>query len=72
MFRWHVKHDLDLAREVVATRPKSGLEWNEVAARLEAAWPDHQGKGLKGRSCKEHFDVMLAHHKQGNAAALRK
>ena len=36
MFRWHMKHDIDLAREVVAVRPRPGLtDWNMIAANLK-------------------------------------
>ena len=39
MFRWHLKHDIDLAREVVAVRPGPGLtDWNLIAANLQAAY----------------------------------
>lgn len=73
MFRWHLKHDIDLAREVVAVRPGPGLtDWNLIAANLQAAWPEDPQRHLKGRSCKEHFEVMLTHHKEGNEAALKK
>lgn len=73
MFRWHLNHDIDLAREVVAVRPGPGLtDWNLIAANLQAAWPEDPQRHLKGRSCKEHFEVMLTHHKEGNEAALKK
>ena len=72
MFRWHVCHDIDLLREVVAVRPKSPNEWNLVAANLQHAWCDVLTSPIKGRSCKEHFEVLLVHHKAGNASALKK
>ena len=74
MFRWHARHDLDLLREVVAVRPKSSNDWNTIAANLQHAWGDEetQKSPIKGRSCKEHFDVLLANHKAGNASALKK
>ena len=74
MFRCHARHDLDLLREVVAVRPKSSNDWNTIAANLQHAWGDEetQRSPIKGRSCKEHFDVLLAHHKARNASALKK
>ena len=72
MFRWHARHDIDLLREVVAVRPNSSNQWNTIAANLQGAWGDALKSPLKGRSCKEHLDVLLAHHKAGNAAALKK
>ena len=73
LFRWHMNHDIGLAWEVVAIRPGPGLtEWNLIAANLEAAWPKDHQRHLKGRCCKEHFEVRLGHHKEGNKAALKK
>ena len=72
MFRWHSCHDVDLLREVVAARPISTNDWNFLAANLQHAWGDTVQNPIKGRSCKEHFEVLLAHHKVGNAAALKK
>ena len=75
MFRCHARHDLDLLREVaVAVRPKSSNDWSTIAANLQHAWGNEetQRSPIKGRSCKEHFDVLLAHHKAGNASALKK
>ena len=73
MFRWHINHDIDLEREVVGVRPGPGLtDWNLMADNLEAAWTEDHQRHLKWRSCKEHFEVMLAHHKEGNEAALKK
>ncbi|KAK3745277.1 hypothetical protein QZH41_003742 [Actinostola sp. cb2023] len=43
-----------------------------IAANLQQAWGDALSTPIKGRSCKEHFDVLLAHHKAGNASALKK
>lgn len=41
MLRWHLDHDIDLAREVVAVRPGPGLtDWNLIAANRETAWPE--------------------------------
>ncbi|XP_020901225.1 uncharacterized protein LOC110239808 [Exaiptasia diaphana] len=73
MFRWHLNHDIDLAKEVVSLRPASSKNWDNVAENLEAAWPkDPSRNKVKGRSCKEHFEVMMAHHKEENQQALRK
>lgn len=73
MFRWHVNHDLDLAKEVVSVKPKTNEDWKTIASNLENAWPNVPNRpNLKGRSCKEHFDVMLGHHKLEDAAALKK
>ncbi|CAB4028040.1 Hypothetical predicted protein [Paramuricea clavata] len=74
MLRWHAHHDVDLLREVVAVRPKSANDWNTIAANLHNAWGEEetQRSPIKGRSCKEHFGVLLAHHKAGNASALKK
>ena len=60
MLRWHAWHDLDLLREVVAVRPT-----NTIAANLqhEEKVTHSQRSPVKGRSFKEHFDVLLAHHR---------
>ena len=73
MHKWHMKHDIDLARDVVAVSPGPGLtDGNLIAANLQAAWPEDPQRHLKRRSCKEHFEAMLAHRKEGNKAALKK
>jgi hypothetical protein len=74
MFRWHARHDVDLLREVVAVQPKSANDWNTIAANLQNVWGEEltQRTPIKGRSCKEHFDVLFAHHRAGNASALKK
>lgn len=72
MFRWHAQHDLDLLKEVVAHRPKRCEDWNKIAANLQHAWGEVVKHPIKGRSCKELLEVILAHHKAGNAAALKK
>jgi hypothetical protein len=47
----------------VAARPKSTNDWNFIAANLQ----------LKVvHACKDRFEVLLAHHKVGNAAAVNK
>lgn len=71
MFKWHARHDIDLLREVVAVLPNSPNQWNTIAASLQRACCDALKSPLKERSCKEHLDVLLAHHKAGNAAALK-
>ncbi|XP_068685221.1 cingulin-like [Montipora foliosa] len=71
MFRWHINHDLDLLREVLALRPSNPNDWNLIADNLQRAWANEEIT-LKGRSCKEHFDVLLRHHKDENSAALKK
>ena len=51
MFRWHLNHDIDLAREVVVVRPGPALtDWNLIAANLEAAWTEDPQRHLKWRS----------------------
>ena len=71
MFRWHVNHDLDLLREVVGGRPKNHTDWASIADKLNSAWGNEENP-VRGRSCKEHFDVLLKHHKENNVAALKK
>lgn len=71
MFRWHINHDLDLLREVLALRPSNPNDWNLIADNLQRAWANEEII-VKGRSCKEHFDVLLRHHKDENSAALKK
>lgn len=71
MFRWHINHDIDLLKEVLAVRPANPTDWNIVADNLQQVWLNEQ-VSIKGRSCKEHFDVLLRHHKDGNAAAIKK
>ena len=71
MFRWHINHDLDLRREVMALRPSNPNDWNLIADNLQRAWAKDEIT-VKGRSCKEHFDVLLRHHKDENSAALKK
>ena len=70
MFRWHIVHDLDLLVEVLGVRPSSPTDWNMVAENLSNAWKLEVP--ITGRSSKEHFDLLLRHHKDGNAAALKK
>ena len=70
MFRWHINHDLDLLREVLALRPSNPSDWNLIADNLQRAWANDEIT-VKGHSCKEHFDV-LRHHKDENSAALKK
>ncbi|CAH3043942.1 unnamed protein product [Porites lobata] len=71
MFRWNINHDLDLLREVLALRPSNPNDWNLIADNLQRAWAKDEIT-VKGRSCKEHFDVLLRHHKDENSAALKK
>ena len=75
MLRWHARHDLDLLREVVAVLPKSLNDWNTIAANLQHTWEEEvtvsQRSPIKGCCCKEHFDVLLAHHRAGNASASK-
>lgn len=71
MFRWHIRHDIDLLREVLALRPKQLSDWALIADKLEQAWQSDD-ISLRSRSCKEHLDVLLRHHKDGNAASLKK
>ncbi|XP_074631517.1 uncharacterized protein LOC141890047 [Acropora palmata] len=71
MFRWHANHDLDLLREVLGLRPSNPSDWNLIADNLQRA-SANQEITVKGRSCKEHFDVLLRHHKDENSAALKK
>ena len=71
MFRWNINHDLDLLREVLALRPSNPNDWNLIADNLQRAWAKDEIT-VKGRSCKEHFDVLLHHHKDENSAALKK
>ena len=59
-------------KEVAVFRPENPADWNMIAANLQQAWGDALSTPIKGRSCKEHFDVLLAHHKAGNASALKK
>ena len=71
MFRWHINHDLDLLREVMALRPSNSNDWNLIADNLQRAWTKDEIT-VKGRSCKEHFDVLLRNHKDEDSAALKK
>ena len=52
--------------------PNNSVDWNLIAEHLQNAWEDSVKMPIKGRSCKEHLDVLLAHHKAGNTAALNK
>ncbi|XP_067030085.1 uncharacterized protein [Acropora muricata] len=66
-----LNHDLDLLREVVGGRPKNHTDWASIADKLNSAWGNEENP-VRGRSCKEHFDVLLKHHKENNVAALKK
>lgn len=68
MFRWHINHDLDLLREVLALRLGNLNDWNLIADNFQQAWANEEIT-IKGCSCKEHFDV-LQHHKDKNSAPL--
>lgn len=37
MSRWHINHDLDLLREVLALRPSNPSDWNLIADNLQRA-----------------------------------
>ena len=70
MFRWHMNHDVALVQEVLAIRPVNPADWNVIDENLPIAWGIETP--LKSRSCKEHLDLLLRHHKDGNTAALKK
>ena len=65
-----MNHDVALVQEVLAIRPVSPADWNVIAENLSIAWG--METPLKSRSCKEHLDLLLRHHKDGNTAALKK
>ena len=71
MFRWHINHDIDLLKEVIALRPNNPNDWNLIADNPQQAWSSEEIT-IKGRSCQEHFDVRLRHHKDENSAASKK
>ena len=56
---------------MLALRPTNPNDWNLIADNLQTAWAKDEIT-VKGRSCKEHFDVLLRHHKDENSAALKK
>ena len=74
-FRWPlVQHDVDLAKEVVASRPEKACDWDDIASRLNPLFSLTSGKAveLKGRSCRERMERLLNKHKADDASALRR
>ena len=65
-FRWPtLQHDVDLAKEVVATRPEKPIDWDNIASRLNPIFSLTIGKAvdLKGRSCRERMERLIKKYK---------
>ena len=74
-FRWpEVWHDLALAREVAAHRPKKPSDWTEIAERLNCAFSasGHLRAELKGRGCRERLDRLVAKFRAEESKALKR
>ncbi|CAB3995591.1 Hypothetical predicted protein [Paramuricea clavata] len=74
-FRWPMlQNDVDLAKEVVATRPEKPSDWDNIASRLNPIFSLTNGKAvvLKGRSCRERMERLLKKYKADDSAALKR
>ena len=74
-FRWPMlQNDVDLAKEVVATRPEKSSDWDNIASRLNPIFSLTNGKAveLKGRSCRERMERLLKKYKADDSAALKR
>ena len=74
-FRWPLlQHDVDLAKEVVASRPEKPCDWDNIASRLNPLFSVPNGKVVefKGRSCRERMDRLLTKYKADDALALKR
>ena len=74
-FRWpEVWHDLALAREVAAQRPKKPADWTEIAERLSCAF-SASGRlkvDLKGRGCRERLDRLVGKFRSEESKSLKR
>ena len=74
-FRWHlVYHDISLAQEVYSTRPEKPSHWEVIAAKLSALFSNKCDKiiSLKGRGCRERFDLLIKKYKEEDKKALKR
>ena len=73
--RWPLlQHDIDLAKEVVASRPDKPCDWDNIASRLNSLFSVTNGKvvELKGRSCRERVERLLTKYKAADALARKR
>jgi hypothetical protein len=69
-----LQNDVDLAKEVVATRPEKPSDWDNIASRLNPIFSLTNGKvvELKGRSCRERMERLLKKYKADDSAVLKR
>ncbi|XP_028394488.1 uncharacterized protein LOC114518681 [Dendronephthya gigantea] len=73
-FRWpKVEHDLALCKEVVAERPVRPEDWEIIASSLSVIFSTTESQvHLKGRSCREHLDLLVKKFKADEKNALKR
>ena len=73
-FRWpEAWHDIALAKEAIACRPSTPVEWDEVTARLSEAFSAaDQPVELQGRGCRERLDRLLQKFKSDDSRSLKR
>ena len=73
-FRWpECRHDIALAKEVVANRPYRPLDWESIAEALGGHFSTvERPVRLSGRACKDRLNLLLAKHKADDAKGLKR
>ncbi|XP_062600495.1 uncharacterized protein LOC134262119 [Saccostrea cucullata] len=69
-FRFFMKDDIDLLKEVLSVNPFSGDSVNKWAEIAENFMMVHQEKALDGRRCQERTSLLLAFSKEKNRDKL--
>jgi hypothetical protein len=70
-----LQNDVNLAKEVVETRPEKPSDWDNIASRLNPIFSlTTNGKAveLKGRNCRERMEILLKKYKADDSAALKR
>ncbi|XP_070574413.1 transcriptional regulator ATRX homolog isoform X2 [Ptychodera flava] len=71
--RWTVQQDVDLLKEVVASRPDTSAEWQAIANNLMShwSWAEDRTK-ISPRSVREHADLLLSKFKENDKKSMKK
>ena len=72
--RWpETRHDIALAKEVASRRPVKPLDWDAIAADLNASFSNvEKPVELKGRGCRERIDRLLDKFKSEDTRSLKR
>ena len=72
-FRWHLKHELALLKELTANKPATAKDWATTWKRVSNGINQAMSVATTPRSCRDHFNnALLSKFNKDNRDSLKR